>query len=50
MDALADETLNIDDIIKTTRLAPSAALTALTMLELKKTVKNIGNNTYAINL
>jgi len=48
MDALANEALNIDDIIKTTRLAPSVALTALTMLELKKAVKNIGQNTYAI--
>jgi len=48
MDALANETLSIDDIIKITRLAPSVALTALTMLELKKAVKNIGQNVYTL--
>lgn len=46
--ALENEILSTDAIIKITGLNPAVALTALTMLELKKAIKNTGNNTYAI--
>lgn len=47
--ALESESLNTDAIIKITGLNPAVALTAITMLELKKIIKNIGNNVYTIN-
>jgi len=43
---LKNESLHTDDIIKKTRLAANAVLTAITLLEMKKLIKNIGSNTF----
>ncbi|MBI3671689.1 DNA-protecting protein DprA [Candidatus Azambacteria bacterium] len=47
---LKDETMHINDIIKRSGLAANSVLTAITMLEMKKIIQNIGGNIYTIKI
>lgn len=48
IESIASGSSTADEIIEKTKLPSSAVLSLLTMLELENKIKNIGNNTYAI--
>jgi len=48
LDILKEEALHLDKIIEKTKLNPAAMASALTILELKDKVRNLGGNIYAL--
>ncbi|MGB9743335.1 MAG: DNA-processing protein DprA [Minisyncoccales bacterium] len=49
LDALKKEALYIDKIIEKTKLPAAQVVSLLAVLEIKNKIRNLGNNTYAIN-
>src|SRR3989344_1345840 len=49
LQALKEEALHIDHIIKKTKLSPSSAATTLALMEISGKVRNLGGNTYSLN-
>lgn len=49
LDALAEESLYIDDIIKKTKLSAPAVGSALALMEISGKIRNLGGNTYSLH-